>query len=106
MKSGKKEKKTSSTNVAVKSGKKKTSQTIPTQVSSRARRKTKNSGKSSSTYGRKPKALSQRTQLDVRDEEEVVFHTLPSPKTRKKRKIHSLSDAVESTSQNEKRHKH
>ena len=47
-----------------------------------------------------------KTQLDVRDEEEVVFHTLPSPKTRKKRKIHSLSDAVESTSQNEKRHKH
>ena len=63
VKSGKK--KTSSTNVAVKSGKKKTS----------------------STYGRKPKALSQRTQLDVRDEEEVVFHTLPIPKTKRSGKF-------------------
>ena len=54
---------------------------------------------------RKPKPLSQRSQLDVGDHEEVVYHSFPSPKTRKKRKIHNLNEAVESTTQNEKRHK-
>ena len=84
----------------------KTSNLIPVQPTAKPRRKTKQSGKTSARYGRKSKTSSLEKQLNVEDEEENVYYKLPGVKSRKKRMVHSLTEAVENNTQNEKRHKH
>ena len=85
---------------------KKTTTLVPTQSTSRARRLRKSSGKSSSTYGRKPKECDPKVELEVTENEKLVFHSFSVNKSRQKCKVHSLSNAVDKNSQNEKRHKH
>ena len=84
--------------------KRKTSSQIPVQATAKARRVQSQAGKSSAKYGRKHKQHTQQTQLQVYSDDEIVYHSFPSQNTRKRRRHHSLSSAVEENRQNPKKH--
>ena len=69
---------------------------IPVQPAALSRRLHKHTGKGESTKGRRPQTSAHRSLRSKEDEDpENVRQTLPKKKKKVKRKVHSLSKAVE-----------
>ena len=71
---------------------------IPVQSTAKARRRFRNPGRGTATYGRKEKVVEKRSQMVIDDEndEELTWHSLPTG-TRsqiKTKKPHKLSDSI------------
>ena len=86
-------------------GQKKKSMRIPVQVTAKSRRTIKHRGRGPSIAGRPTNNQRLRLQLQVLQDEEYVRHSIPSAKSkRKKKKPHSLAEAVVANRSGERKH--
>ena len=70
----------------------------------KARRVRKNAVRTLALMGRRRKDGEKRNQLNIEEDSESVWHSLPKQKKRKPARIHSLSADVESNRAGSKKH--
>ena len=90
--------------MATKKGRKK-SKSIPVQSTAKSRRTHKVRGRTVARSGARRKDKPKRTVFEVRDEDEVIRHTLPSQKKSKKKNPHSFSASVTANRRVDKKHR-
>ena len=89
---------------ACKGTKRKRKKLIPVQTTAKARRVRKNAGRTLALIGCRRKDGEKRKQLNIEEDSESVWHSLPKQKKRKPAQIHSLSAAVECNRAGSKKH--
>ena len=77
---------------------------IPLQSTATARRVKKHSGKKVANLGRRTKDQTKRKQMNIEDEEENVYFSLPRQKKKKPAQHHSLAKAVDENRSAAKKH--
>ena len=77
---------------------------ITVQSTALARRKFKHRGRSVAPLGRKRVDQKKRKQMNVNEENESVWHTLPAQKKKKSKHPHSLNASVVANRAGEKKH--
>jgi hypothetical protein len=88
----------------IRKGKRK-SMKIPVQSTAKSRRTIKHRGRGPSIAGRPTKNQRLRMQLQVLEDEDFVRHSIPSAKSKKKKKKpHSLAEAVAANRTGERKH--
>ena len=88
----------------VKKGKRNNSGFIPVQGTSKSRRRIKHRGTGPSIQGRPTSEQSQKLQLEVNDEDEIFYHTIPSRNKAKRKHPHSLAKSVADNRASERKH--
>ena len=84
--------------------KRKTGKLIPVQVTAKSRRQYKHRGRTVGLLGRRPKDQEIRRQLIVEENEDNVYHSLPTQKKTKNKFIHSLKQSVDMNKPAAKKH--
>ena len=79
----------------MKTSKRKKAHMIPVQVTARSRRKYTMRGSRVAQSGAPRKESGLTRQLDVREDDEVVYYKLPGAKKKAKKNKHDLMDAVD-----------
>ena len=84
--------------------KKKIGNTIRVQPTSISRRKNKNRGRGASSCGRRVQNTALRTQLDVEEDGERIYHAPHHKNSRSNTVVHDLQRAVNENRSNAKKH--